>query len=101
MNNAMKLTNTLIETAGFCAKPYKLSDGDGMYLLVNPTGSRLWRFKYRIERQEKTLALGAYPEVSLKAARERLFEARKLHADGIDPMLVKAAKKAFLIKESA
>ena len=97
----MKLTEALIKTASFFAKPYKLNDGDGLYLLVNPTGSRLWRFKYRIERREKLLALGAYPEVNLKAARERLVEARKLLTDGVDPMAVKAAKKAFLIKESA
>jgi hypothetical protein len=101
MSNAMKLTETLVETAGFCEKPYKLSDGSGLYLLVNPTGSRLWRFKYRIERREKLLALGAYPEVNLKAARERLIEARKLLTDGVDPMAVKIAKKAFLIKELA
>ena len=101
MSNAMKLTEAMIRNVAFFAKPYKLSDGDGMYLLVNPTGSRLWRFKYRMENREKLLALGAYPEISLMAARKRLLKARKLLKDGIDPMLVKVADKIALIKEAA
>jgi hypothetical protein len=101
MKKQMKLTEAAIRAVAFCVKPYKLSDGDGMYLLVNPTGSRLWRFKYRIEKREKLLALGAYPEVSLKAARERLFNARKFLANGIEPISVMAAAKAVLMKESA
>src|SRR6185312_8649811 len=69
------------------AKPYKLADERGMFLLVNPTGSRWWRFKYRRPgtRKENLLSLGTYPDVSLKRAREKRDEARRLLADGIDP----------------
>lgn len=66
-------------------KPYKLFDERGLYLLVTPTGGRLWRFKYRILGKEKTLALGQYPDVPLKAAREKREEARRLVAAGVDP----------------
>ena len=92
----MPLTVEEIKAAKPRQKPYKLADGEGMYLLVTESGSRLWRLKYRMGKREKVLALGSYPEVSLKAARERRFEARKLHADGVDPMSVKAAGKAAL-----
>lgn len=67
-------------------KAYKLTDGRGMYLLVNPNGGKLWRLDYRFSGKRKTLALGAYPEISLAKARERLDEARRLLADGVDPM---------------
>lgn len=72
---------------------YKLSDEKGLYLLVNPTGSKWWRLKYRIGGKEKLLALGTYPEVSLARAREKRDEARKLLADGIDPGAAKQEKK--------
>ncbi len=66
------------------AKPYKLADGGGMYLLVNPSGSKLWRWKYRVAGKEKLLALGAYPDVSLLAARTACAEARGKLKQGID-----------------
>ncbi len=68
-------------------KPYKLADERGMFLLVNPTGSRWWRFKYRRPgtHKENLLSLGTYPDVSLKRAREKRDDARRLLADGIDP----------------
>lgn len=81
----MPLTDTAIRAAKPTDKPYKLTDGGGLFLLVNPTGSRLWRFKYRIEGREKLLAIGAYPEVSLAKARERRDEARRAVAAGDDP----------------
>lgn len=68
------------------AKPGKVADGDGLTLLVKENGTRLWWFRYRFGGKEKTLALGQYPVVSLKDARERAFEARKLLANGTDPM---------------
>lgn len=76
-------------------KEYKLSDGSGLYLLVTPTGGKLWRVKYRFEGKEKLLALGQYPAVPLADARLRRDEARKLLADGVDPASVmsKQAKK--------
>jgi hypothetical protein len=75
------------EAAKAADKPEKLFDAGGLYLLVNPQGPRLWRLKYRMHGKEKLLAIGAYPEVSLKRAREKRDEARRLLADGIDPRL--------------
>lgn len=66
-------------------KPYKLSDGGGLHLLVQPGGSRLWRFRYRFGGRENMLALGSYPEVSLATARDLRDEAKKLVAAGTDP----------------
>jgi integrase len=69
-----------------------------MFLLVSPTGGKLWRLKYRILGKEKLLALGAYPDVSLRDARDRRDEARKLIASGIDPSERKQAEKRSAIK---
>jgi hypothetical protein len=66
----MPLTDTAIKKAKPGAKPVKLSDGRGLYLLVSPAGSKLWRWKYRVLGKEKVMALGAYPDVSLAQARE-------------------------------
>lgn len=75
-------------------KPYKLFDGKGLYLLVNPNGSRLWRLKYRFDSKEKVLALGKYPDVRLKAARKKRTDARRLIAEeGIDPSAQRKAEK--------
>jgi hypothetical protein len=60
------LTDTEVRTAKILDKPYKLADERGLYLLVNPTGSRLWRLKYRVAGVEKLLALGSYPDTSLQ-----------------------------------
>lgn len=81
----MPLTDTQVRTATAADRPRKLTDERGLFLLVNPNGSKLWRLKYRIEGREKLLALGAYPDVTLRKARDRRDEARKLLADGIDP----------------
>jgi integrase len=82
------------ETGNIRQPPYKLSDVKGMYLLVQPTGGKLWRYDYRFEGKRKTLALGSYPEISLSDARERHAEARKLLANGTDPGENKKAQKA-------
>lgn len=87
------LTETAIRAAKAKEKPAKLFDGGGLYLLVNPQGSRLWRLKYRIHGKEKLLAIGAYPDVSLKRAREKRDEARRLLTDGIDPSAQRKAEK--------
>ncbi len=63
----------------------RLSDGDGLYLLVQPNGAKWWRFDYMHQGRRKTLSFGTYPEVSLVAARERRAEAREKVAAGIDP----------------
>jgi integrase len=75
-------------------KSYKVWDDRGLYMLVTPTGGRLWRFRYRIGGVEKLLALGAYPDVPLKRAREKRDEARILVADGVDPMAKRRADRA-------
>lgn len=85
----MPLTDTAIRNAKPHDRPYKLADGGGLYLLVNPTGSRLWRLKYRVEGREKLLSIGAYPDVSLARARERRDEARKALGEGLDPSALK------------
>jgi integrase len=89
----MSLTDTAIRKAKPGDKPRKITDERGLYLLINPTGSRLWRFKYRHAGKEKLLALGTYPDVSLADARERRNEARKLIAAGIDPSAKRKAEK--------
>lgn len=73
----MALSDALIRNAKAGPKPVKLSDGGGLFLLLNPNGSRLWRLKYRFAGKEKLLAFGAYPDVSLKDARESRDDARR------------------------
>lgn len=90
----MALSDTKIRSTKPSDKPYKLADGGGLYLLINPTGGRLWRLKYRFGGKEKLLALGAYPDVGLALARERRDAARKLLADGTDPGAHRKAVKA-------
>jgi hypothetical protein len=67
----MALTNIEIQNAKGRTKPYKLADGGWLYLVVNPSNSKLWRMAYRFGGKEKVLSLGAYPQVSLKDAREK------------------------------
>ncbi len=81
----MPLTNTACKNAKPRKNAYKIGDSDGLYMLVNPNGSKYWRFKYRFLGLEKLLALGVYDEVSLADARQRRDAARKLVASGIDP----------------
>ena len=89
----MPLTNTAIQKAKTKNKPYKLFDERGLFLLVNPNGGKLWRFKYRFNGKEKQISLGIYPDVNLKDARERRDEARKLVANDIDPSEHRKAQK--------
>lgn len=92
----MALTATAVKNAGPGDKPVKLFDGGGLYLLLNPNGSRWWRFKYRYAGKEKLLSFGTYPDVSLKDARDRRDEARRQLAAGIDPGQHRKAQKAAL-----
>ncbi|MDE2136238.1 MAG: tyrosine-type recombinase/integrase [Gammaproteobacteria bacterium] len=87
------LTETRIRAAKPLEKPYKLFDERGLFMLVTPPGGRLWRLKYRMHGREKLISLGAYPDVTLKRARERRDEARKLVADGIDPSARRKAQR--------
>ena len=89
----MALTDTEIRRSKLNDRPYKLSDGGGLHLLIKPSGGRLWRWKYRFEGVEKLMALGRYPEVSLADARERRDLGRKKLASGIDPMAERMAEK--------
>ena len=75
-------------------KPYKLADANGLYLEVDPSGGKYWRFKYRFEGKEKRLSLGVYPVVSLADAREARDECRKQLAKAIDPGIHRKAAKA-------
>ena len=92
----MPLTDIAIRTAKPLEKPIKLSDGGGLYLLLNPNGSRWWRLDYRYGGKRKTISMGIYPVVGLKDARTRRDDARKLLAFDVDPgenrKAVKAAK---------
>lgn len=86
---AAPLTDEQVNNAQTKDKPYKLSDGGNLYLLVNPNGAKYWRMDFRIFNTRRTVAFGAYPEVSLSAAREQRDNARNLIAEGIDPVELK------------
>jgi hypothetical protein len=78
--------------------PNKLGDGHGLYLEISPSGSKLWRLKYRFSVKEKRLSFGAYPEVTLARPREHQLEARRLLNAGIDPgEHKKQVKSAFIV----
>ena len=87
MSNAIKynLTDAKARKAKPEPKAYKLSDGGGLFLLVNPNGSKLWRYKFRLDGKEGLYSIGIYPDVSLSQAREQHQQARSLVAKGINP----------------
>lgn len=91
----LPLTDTEIRKAKPAAKQKTLFDGDGLHLLVSPSGGKLWRFKYRYFGKDKLMAFGAYPEVSLEDARAKRLEARKLLAQDIDPLEFRKTHKAL------
>ena len=83
----MPITDTAIRQSKPAAKPYKLYDSHGLFLMVNPTGSRLWRWRYKFEGKEKLMALGEYPVQTLADARQLQLAQRKVLASGVDPMV--------------
>jgi integrase len=89
-----KLTNAALRAAKPTEKPYKLTDGGGLYLLINPSGALWWRLKYRFEGREKLLSLGVHPHVSLQQARGLRDEAKKVIANGADPSARRQAEKS-------
>jgi integrase len=91
----MALSNTAIINAKAEQKRYKLHDKDGLFLQVNPNGSKWWRLKYRFEGKEKSISLGVYPHISLSQARERKDAAKKLLAIGINPSENRKEAKAL------
>ncbi|RME85092.1 MAG: DUF4102 domain-containing protein [Caldilineae bacterium] len=99
----MPLTDVKIRNATPRERPFKLFDEEGLYLEVRPTGAKLWRLKYRFAGKEKRIALGRYPEVTLKDARKRRDKARVMLSDGIDPSEVRRQTKQRqrILSESA
>ena len=97
----MPLTDTAIKAAKAGAKPRKLADERGLYLLLQPSGGKLWRLKYRHLGREKKLSLGRYPDVSLREARARCDAARKLIATGVDPSEAKRVQKEAALRDAA
>lgn len=89
----MPLTDTAIRKTKPRVKPHKLYDSRGLYLEIAPRGTKAWRFKYRFAGREKRISIGICPEVSLKLARRRRDEARKLLARDIDPSGYRKARK--------
>ena len=94
----MPLTDIAARAAKQTDKPYKLADEKGMYLLVNPNGSKWWRLKYRFLGKEKLLSFGVYPDVSLKDARLKRDQARALLAGDIDPSLHRQVQRAAKVE---
>ena len=90
----MPLTDTTIRTAKPTGKAVKLFDGGGLYLEIAPSGGKWWRLKYRFQGKEKRISLGTYPTVSLKDARERREQAKRLIEQGIDPSNQRKEAKA-------
>lgn len=81
----MALTDVAIKNAKPKDRPYKLYDSQGLYLIITPSGRKWWRFNYLLNRKQKTISLGVYPDVTLKDARKKRDEAKKLLSQHIDP----------------
>ncbi len=90
----MQLNDKAIRALKPREKPYKVTDGRGLYLYVTPQGSRLWRFDYRQNGKRLTLSFGQYPDLGLAAAREKLGEARAALAEGRDLAAFKTRLRA-------
>jgi integrase len=97
----MALTDAAIRNLKPTDKPTKNYDEKGLFLLVTPTGGKWWRLKYRFDGKEKLLSLGVYPDVSLKAARERRDDARRLLTNGVDPAAHRKVGKASRLDRAA
>lgn len=95
------LTVKAIESAKPKLKPYKLADGQGLYLEVMPSGAKYWRLKYRVAGREKRIAFGVYPEIRPQEARDKASEARGQVREGTDPSAKKQADKLAAILSGA
>ncbi|MGN6318548.1 Arm DNA-binding domain-containing protein, partial [Trinickia sp.] len=89
----MPLTDVAVRAAKPREKAYKLTDGQGMYLEVMPTGAKYWRLKYRIDGKEKRAALGVYPTVSIAEARKARDSIKEAVRAGLDPTHEKRRQK--------
>jgi hypothetical protein len=96
----MSLTDIQIRQAKPKDRPYRRSDGHGLFIEIRPNGSKLWRYQYRLGNKQKLYAMGAYPEITLVAARDELKEARRLVQKGIDPVYERKNLKAQQIDEN-
>ncbi len=96
----MSLSDAYIRTLKYPGKPKKYFDGGGLYLFFSASGNKLWRMAYRFGQKPKNLSFGEYPLVTLKDARDRRDEAKKLLANGIDPGAQKKAIKETLLSET-
>lgn len=94
------LSEVKVRNSKLRANAYKLFDGGGLFLLVTPSGGKLWHFKYRFDKKEKKLTFGTYPEISLLDARQRRDEARRQLAHGVDPGAVRKAQKQAATEET-
>ena len=97
----MALTDTAIRNAKPRDRDYKLADGNGLYLLVTPSGGKLWRLKYRLDGIERKLALGKYPAVSLLDARKARAKAMEDAGKGEDPAAAKRPEWLKLLADQA
>jgi integrase len=97
----MPLTDTAVRNAKPGDKPVKMFDERGLFLIVTPAGGKWWRLRYKMDGKEKLLSLGVYPDVSLKDARDRRDEARKLLANAIDPGENRKVQKAAKVERAA
>jgi hypothetical protein len=95
----MPLSDVAVRTLRPRDRAYKIYDRDGLFLLVNPSGSKLWRWRCRFDKKEKLMALGEYPVVTLAKARERHLAARKLLDGGVDPMVERKSAAEAKLKE--
>jgi len=96
-----KLKNTQIRNAKALKTPYKITDGEGLYLLVTPQGSKHWRLRYRLAGKENVFAIGSYSVIGLKEAREKKIAAKKLIANGIHPAANRKLEKIRKTHEHA
>src|SRR4051812_36842227 len=97
----ISLSDAKVRNAKPKPKPYKIADGEGLFLLITPSGSKYWRLRYFFAGKEKLLALGVYPEITLADARERRAQARKVLAAGNDPGETrKEAKRVATLKSA-
>ncbi len=96
----MPLSDIALRTLKPRERAYKVYDRNGLFLLVSPAGSKLWRWRYRFDLKEKLMALGEYPVTSLALARERQFSARKTLSSGVDPMAERKAEAEAKQKEA-
>ena len=88
------LSDTSIRNSKSGQKQYKIFDGQGLFVLIHPNGSKYFRYRYKFESKEKVMALGVYPETTLKQAREKRLEAQRLVKEGLDPVIFRQEEEA-------